>query len=406
MPRRMLFVILSILMSANLSMTQSNTPPELIDVPTAISVGEGQQYALKVRAKDVDGDSIFFTFCLLDRSPLPAWLTVVNDSILLINGGINDSDTTVLVIADDRHGGRDSAHFIVQIGHNTSPFFTNTPDSISVREKDSVVWQAKITDYNNDRIKIFFSLLDGSPLPQWLNVTDSNYLIIKPTLLDNNLIVRVIADDSRGGKDTFNLRILIEYNVAPVINSERDTITVQANSTLGFPGFPIHIYDKNGDLPNISLDYPFSTTAPAWISLRGCLMCSEGLYLSFAPKSTDSNTVVRIIADDGWGGRDSLILKIAVSHSGSIKEIYHEKCGRGLTFRVRRNGFVYNLKMSDINEIGILDLNGKVVRCFTTVSSDIVWDGLDSRGHQVGNGMYILRLRGDYRIYNLMFALW
>jgi len=103
---------------------------------------------------------------------------------------------------------------MVTFDPGTRPVILNTLDSIAVNEGDSLTWTVRAMDEDGDSIRFSFKLSDGSSLPPWLSVRDDSILVIQPSAGDSNMTVRIIADDGKGGADTFNLRISVVSSVA------------------------------------------------------------------------------------------------------------------------------------------------------------------------------------------------
>jgi hypothetical protein len=59
-------------------------------------------------------------------------------------------------------------------------------------------------------------------------------------------------------------------------------------------------------------------------------------------------------------------------------------------------------------EIGIYNIKGKLVKLFPAVETNkksIIWDGKDTRGQNISNGFYVIRLVSDNKIITKDFIL-
>jgi hypothetical protein len=89
-----------------------NTAPQFPLSIDTISLNEGDSLAWVARATDAEGDPIAFAFF-----PVPAWASVVDDTVLVMEPGSGDSSVMVGVLAIDDRGAADTLVLVVLVDH-------------------------------------------------------------------------------------------------------------------------------------------------------------------------------------------------------------------------------------------------------------------------------------------------
>jgi hypothetical protein len=279
---------------------------------------------------------------------------------------------------------------LVTFNPGTPPYIIQVAD-LNVREGDTLVFKPSAVDNENDSVFFSYSLPDGSPLPAWITLRNDS-LVFVPTNSDSDTTVRIIADDGYNGKDTFDLRVIIEYNLPPVITNTVDSLMVQAGDSIAWS---VHATDGNGDSLVFVFEQLDGSALPGWISVQ------DDSTLDINPTITDAGLTIRIIADDGWGGLDSFNLRIIVDiPTGS------ELSGtRFFSFSIKGRGAVFSGHLTDVYKVEIVGLPGRIIKTLRPESHRIVWDRRDTQDRPAGNGIYFLRIVSAEKILIRKFVL-
>ncbi|WP_108811931.1 putative Ig domain-containing protein [Sphingorhabdus sp. Alg231-15] len=267
---------------------------------------------------DADGDELTLTATLANGDPLPDWLGF--DGIRFLGTapeGVTGSFDIEIVASD----GALSASQIVRLGVGLS----NNAPSILVEllenqfDEDTFVDVAipadSFEDIDGDTLSLSASLLDGSPLPDWLSFDGERVTGTPPANFNGSLEIAVTASDGElTNSQTFALTIL-PVNDAPV-----QVVGLQdAEGIKGEPfsfDLPSNLFeDIDGDTLTLTATLANGDPLPAWLIFDGASFSGQ------APLSVDAGEIeIRVSASDGQA-QTSDVFSLIVVEANSAPEI-------------------------------------------------------------------------------------
>ena len=304
--------------------TDANTAPvfssESVTYEVAENTPAGEQVGDVVTASDADGDAVTYS---LSTNESPFAIDVATGQLTIGDEVVFDyeSDTTaygLMVMADDGNGGVDSLSVTVTVTNVDEPpgkpeAPTVTPASIDGRTSLTVSWTVPantgpaIEDYD-----VAYRVLGTSA---WI---DANYDGVETATLLVGLAmgsayeVRVRASNAEGTGQWSDAGIgNTDANTAPVFSSERVTFEVAEDTPAGEQvGDVVTASDADGD----ALTYSLSGDGAVAFSIdagTGQLTIGYGAVLDYESDTTTYDLTV--MADDGYGGVDSLSVTVTVT---------------------------------------------------------------------------------------------
>jgi len=135
------------------------------------------------------------------------------------------------------------------------------------------------------------------------------------------------------------------------------------------------------DPDNDAITYTF-LNVPSWGSASDSI-------LTLNPTASDDSVTITIIASDGNGGADTAEIFFEVIHptSSSIKRTKNNT--NLFTFTI--DSQTLSFPKSGLQEIVVLDMQGRQVRNFKQLKTSIGWDGMDHSGRVVPSGNYLVK---------------
>jgi len=254
------------------------------------------------------GDALAYQATLADGSLLPGWLQF-DPATRRFSGtpAAGDAgDLSVRVLAYDTNGASARETFLVKVQSAT----TNRPPLAAPIENQEAVEDAAFvfvvppgtfTDPDaGDVLTLSADLVDGSPLPAWLQFHAAGSFSGTPANGDvGRISIRLTAIDtalqSAGGE--FSLSV-VNVNDAPIIASPFADQTVLIDSTFSFtvPGGTFTDVDV-GDVLSLSASLADGSPLPAWISFDAV----TGTFSGSAGDDEEGNYSIRLVATDQAG---------------------------------------------------------------------------------------------------------
>jgi hypothetical protein len=190
------------------------------------------------------------------------------------------------------------------------------------------------------------------------------------------------ATDLAGGPRIVNGRIDMgpyeSPNAPPVLTIDPDSVSVAVGNTARCT---VAAVDPEGQ----ACTFTFGGF-PSWITIV------DDSVISIAPAIGDSDTTVRVIADDGQGGTDTAYLKVVVEQPDGIRTRIAQPAG--LTFRAAGFGRVFMGGIEGARSVEIYSPTGRQVRAIDVTFPYVFWDGRRTDGGSVCRGLYVIVLRG------------
>ncbi|MBD3376118.1 T9SS type A sorting domain-containing protein [candidate division KSB1 bacterium] len=357
-----------------------NHPPVLVS-SQSVEAWEDSLFVYHARAKDADGQELFFSF-----DDLPSWCAVIDDSTISGTPVEGTTDTSFVLLVTDGKA-TDSTRVQVTVHPvNDPPRFTS-PDSVVAMVDSIFIYRATVYDPDSEPDIQFVTI------PPWCRY-DQNVLTGIPPSADamNWFIVAALDQDYQ--TDTLWVTIDIRTdNVAPeIVNLKPLALVVDE---------PVHI-----DLDTCVTDINDAVEALSWhIESENDLITAElqGHVLTLTAISAGKGTdwlVFRV--SDQEGASDSLRLQVSLSLPSAVE---HESVlPDELTLhRAYPNPFnpgttlAFDLPANAHVRLTIYDRLGRIVRVlanrrYSPGAHQIYWNGRDDHGAKVGSGLYFYRL--------------
>ena len=302
--------------------TDANTAPEFLSVRTTHEVVEntpvGETVGDAMTASDADNDVV--TYSLSGDASFS--IDAATGQLTVGDGGVlnYESETayTLMVMADDGYGGVDSLRITVTLqdvdeppGKPKAP--TVVPSSINGRTTLAISWPAPqntgptIGDYD------VVYRVSGTRL--WTNVSyngEETATVLMGLAMSTTYEVRVRASNAEGtGQWSDAGTGRTNANTAPVFSSDFATREVAENTPAGESvGDALIASDADGDVVTYSLSGD-DAAGFAIDAATGQLTVGDGIVLDYESETT--TYALRVMADDGHGGVDSLRVTVIVT---------------------------------------------------------------------------------------------
>jgi Ca2+-binding RTX toxin-like protein len=209
---------------------------------------------------DADGDMLTFAALLADGGALPAWLTFDSQTLQFSGTPPQDfnGDLVIEVSASDTEFSISDAFTLVISPTNDAPTVIApiADQTIATNELFEFSIAGAFDDLDGDALQYAASLVDGSPLPDWLSLIAFNgfagFVGIAPAGGAGAISVRVTASDSSSNvSDEFVLSV-ISPNLPPVANDDSG-FAVDEDGSLTISAASVLANDSDADGDEISL---------------------------------------------------------------------------------------------------------------------------------------------------------
>jgi hypothetical protein len=278
----------------NWTITTANRIPLITTTDAVLYATEDSWFNFDVAADD-EGLGIT-TYRLLIY---PAWLTLSNAASGVLSGAPDNSDVTtgdsLAVEFSDGNGGKDTLFTLVAV-NNVAPVFSSQADT-TADEGSSFTLDLNCSDEGQGHM----TYISTGSLPAWLTLNDSTG-VLSGTPANEDVTATIISirvHDGHGGYANLSF-VLTVGNIAPIIIGTPTASIAEDNAY----SYTFHLSDETGT-NTYTLDIN-----PGWLSLNP----SSGV-LSGTPRNNHvGDNTVRVIVNDGNGGKDSSDFMISVSN--------------------------------------------------------------------------------------------
>jgi glucose/arabinose dehydrogenase len=294
--------------SFTLTVNNTNDAPVLSKpLPDATVQAPGYAYSYQLpdgAFTDVDGDTLTYSAELADGSALPSWLSIDAATGRLSGMPPQFETLSIVITASDGKGGSASDRFELSMRPNSAPVVTIpvADQSLQPGQAFSISLAENFSDPDNDPMLFFVTLADGSPLPEWIVVSNNGRTLsgIAPTVAQD-LTVRVTVNDRNGGgtSDEFSFSVVSD-NQAPIVATPIADQDIGSAVAFTFVLPATSFTDADGDVLSYSVALASGAALPGWLSFDAATRTFTG-----TPGTAEAGKTyaIAVTASDGKGGR-------------------------------------------------------------------------------------------------------
>jgi glucose/arabinose dehydrogenase len=300
-----------------LTVTNTNDAPVLVKpLPDATVQAPGYLFSYELPAdafSDADGDTLTYSAKLADGSDLPSWLSI--DAVTgRLSGLPPQFDTlSIVVTASDGKGGSASDRFELSMRPNSAPVVTVpvADQSFQPGQAFSISLAENFSDPDNDPMLFFVTLADGSPLPDWIVVSNNGRTLsgIAPTVAQD-MTIRVTVNDRNGGGTSDEFAFSVgSVNQAPVVATPIADQDIGSAVAFSFVLPATSFTDADGDALSYSVALASGAALPSWLSFDAATRTFTG-----TPGTAEAGKTyaIAVTASDGKGGSVTDTFDIAI----------------------------------------------------------------------------------------------
>lgn len=276
-----------------------------------------QKAALLSLASDADGDSLVIAN-VGNNTGGRAWINLAGDLVFepeVDFYGTGGFDFTL----SDGHGGLVTARATVAIsGTQDAPRLAGVFQDVIAYEDTPIDVQIPaglFVDPDGDQLVLSASLVDGTPLPEWLSLVDGRLVGQAPLNFNGSLELRVSASDGEDATDTSFFLTIAPVNDAPVATSSLTNMQVTHSQAIEI-FLPSNLFsDVDGDYLEIAARQVGGGELPDWLLFDGTRLFGE------VPTNFSGELSVEIVASDFEAlASTSFVIAAAVNQPPSVDE--------------------------------------------------------------------------------------
>lgn len=367
--------------AAQLADTLTPLVDQVLDVLYFEAETEQTYYLPEDLFNEQQGGALTYTLSLEDGGPLPNWIDIREDSLLIIAEPLSDHLGTFYfsLIATNVLGL--SAQQVVEIvvQDNIAPEFLSTPPVFAV-EDELFIYPVEVIDRNGNEVDL--SIEDQ---PTWLVYDAKTKILLGKPLNDcvGTCEFTIVASDGKKSTEQIVEISILNVNDAPSLKGTIDDICFHLNSENSCHLFGLECEDIDA---NDQLNFSFKRIGAgdvSWLSYD-----AETMTLSGEPTVDDLGTyLVEFIATDLFGASASITFSLQVDNLTSVQTL-----DTGL-FQVYPNPARTSIYFAGVNtdayeRMWITNMSGQVV--------------LERSNHQsIGQGFDVSSLKGGVYIVHL-----